>query len=247
MGCGSSSEAPANSTAEVPASTNTTQPKEDNTNSAQPQKETKEDITPSNENASGSEAANDDTVVSPEAVEITWKQIHSAIRWKKPTEEVKGMLTEELANSKDTGNGNYPLHIAAQNGHLDHVKLLLENKADVNCQNKKGNTPLHMSLSYDYIEVSEFLIAAGADMNLNNEAGIPARKGLEGDKCLAAVYFAAAETTAEVMHALNKCQDSIEDLDKASFASTGLRAKKRLGDDWTDEVNTLFREIVGKM
>ena len=96
-----------------------------------------------------------DPAVKTEDVEVTFKTIHSAVRWNKSALEVDALIkTKEMANMRDTGNGNFLLHIAAQNGHFDLVKLLLEKKeADINCQNNKLNTPLHMSLSYDYITV----------------------------------------------------------------------------------------------
>lgn len=236
MGCTSSSDVPKSNTTEAPgASSSAKNGVPSSQADAKPTKATKV-----NEVKAASEIKADQ--------EITWKQVHSAIRWNKSVDEVRAMLAgRDLADSQDTGNGNAPLHIAAQNGHLDHVQLLVGVGACVNAKNGKGNTPLHMALSYDYIAVSEYLMANGADGSILNDAGIPARKGLEGEKCLAAVYLAAANTTEEVMKALDMCVASSSDLDKASFASTGLKVKKNLGADWTDAVNTKFKEVLSML
>jgi ankyrin repeat protein len=182
--------------------------------------------------------------VSVEAVEINFKPIHSAIRWKKTPDEVRPLLVSPAAsNCRDTGNGNVPLHIAAQNGHLELIMLLLEKSADVNAQNNKGNTALHMALSYDYIDCARALINAGADVNLTNAAGIPARKGLEGDKPAAMVLLGLADTSSRVMDAFAECEKSIADIDKAAFIGVCLKTKKTLGEQWTEEIQSKFKEI----
>merc|ERR1711937_785084 len=61
---------------------------------------------------------------------------------------LKDTATAEMA---DEVNGNTALHIAAQNGHYELVRFLVN---DLNCfldtQNKVGNTALHMSVEYEY-------------------------------------------------------------------------------------------------
>lgn len=43
-------------------------------------------------------------------------------------------------------NGNTSLHYAAQNGHTEIIKLLLNVEGiDANCSDRKGNTPLHLA------------------------------------------------------------------------------------------------------
>lgn len=44
----------------------------------------------------------------------------------------------------DPGNGNTTIHIAAQNGNIEMLQLVMGAGAHVNKQNKGGQTPLHM-------------------------------------------------------------------------------------------------------
>ena len=108
-------------------------------------------------------------------VEGEWKRLHSIIRWNKEAEiaELKKNLKDnpQAVALKDSGNGNYPLHIAAQNGHSTLADILINKGADVNAINGKGNTPLHMAIEYDYFECSQYLVKAGADMNIANHSG----------------------------------------------------------------------------
>lgn len=66
-----------------------------------------------------------------------------------------------------------PLHLACINNHIDAVKLLLSNGADIDKQDEDGWTPLHYTADADndHYEMCEYLIDQGANMNLVNIDG----------------------------------------------------------------------------
>jgi hypothetical protein len=195
---------------------------------------------------SPSKSANE--TVTLEGVEINFKPIHSAIRWKKTPEEVRLLLVSSAAsNCRDNVNGNVPLHIASQNGHLELVQLLVEKAANVNLQNNKGNTALHMALSYDYIDVAKYLMSVGADKDILNGAGIPARRGLEGDKCLGSVMLGLADSREKILEAFLECEANLGDIDKASFIGTALKTKKNVNEIWGEDIQARFKSITSSL
>ncbi len=50
-------------------------------------------------------------------------------------------------------------------GHLDVVKLLVYEKADINAQSDGGGTALTRASIYGYIDIVKFLVENGADVN----------------------------------------------------------------------------------
>ena len=165
---------------------------------------------------------------------VDFKAVHSAIRWDK-RDALRPLLTgATAANVQDSNNGNYPIHIAAQNGHLEVLKMLIAKKAIVNAKNGKGNTAIHMAVGYDYYECAKYLISVGGDITIENDAGHQAQRGIDGDKTLGLCAFVSAKTAKEAEDALKLCEESTEGIDKASFASSGLRLKKELGGEWSD-------------
>ena len=62
-------------------------------------------------------------------------------------------------------SGGTPLHKAVTQKDVPLVKVLLENKADVDIQGKNGETPLHLCALYGFSEISQLLIKSGCNIN----------------------------------------------------------------------------------
>ena len=70
-------------------------------------------------------------------------------------------VTKETAQRSDSMNASW-LYIATQNGHLDIVKLLIqEGKANPNQANKNGSTPLLAAARRGHLDIVKFLIQEG--------------------------------------------------------------------------------------
>ena len=74
------------------------------------------------------------------------------------------------------GDRNRPLVLAAREGRLAHVKLLLQRDAVVDIMDRRGWTALMNAVVYNHAEVVTTLLAAGADPDFENEAHVTARK-----------------------------------------------------------------------
>ncbi len=79
---------------------------------------------------------------------------------------------------KDSTHGHHALDLAASAGYKDVVKILLDNKADVNAQMTNGWTALHYAViegwggtEDDYKKVVELLLAHGAEINQKDNGG----------------------------------------------------------------------------
>ena len=61
---------------------------------------------------------------------------------------------EKLDNEHPkNSNGKSPIHFAAQYGHLEVYKLLVENVENKNHGDNDGITPLHMAAKYGHLDV----------------------------------------------------------------------------------------------
>ena len=90
--------------------------------------------------------------------------LHRAARARIAGQETTRLL---LDNGADVGikskNGETPLHVAAEAGHLDIVKLLLEVEASTSARDKRDWLPIHSAASQGHDSVVKLLIDIGAD------------------------------------------------------------------------------------
>ena len=59
------------------------------------------------------------------------------------------------------------LSTTVREGNLDHIRMLVENGADINAKNEIGFTPYHLARIYRQSEAEECLIGYGADTTIS--------------------------------------------------------------------------------
>lgn len=70
----------------------------------------------------------------------------------------------------------FPAHVAAFNGDLEHIKLLIEQGViNINERDDKGSTIAHKAAGQGHIHILQWLIENGADLKLTNHAEETAR------------------------------------------------------------------------
>jgi ankyrin repeat protein len=81
--------------------------------------------------------------------------------------KLKKMIEDGTVSSEEDPHvdGVTALHVAAQGGHLDCVKLLIESGADVAVEDDEKRTPLFLAVKGNYGEVAAELVKAGANPN----------------------------------------------------------------------------------
>ena len=123
--------------------------------------------------------------------------------------KVKVLLEKDpsLKNIKDPA-GSTPLHIAAVNGSLAMVELLLSKGADMNAVNTQLNTPLLEAIRSKKEDVSRLLIEKGADIHKKN---VTQKTPLH----FAALYD--QKTTGELLVAAGAVVDSRDDFQRTPF------------------------------
>ncbi|XP_019486355.1 PREDICTED: acyl-CoA-binding domain-containing protein 6 [Hipposideros armiger] len=67
--------------------------------------------------------------------------------------------------------GRALLHWACDRGHKELVTVLLQYRADINCQDNEGQTALHYAAACEFVDIVELLLQSGADPMLRDQDG----------------------------------------------------------------------------
>lgn len=68
--------------------------------------------------------------------------------------------------------GRRPIHVATIGGHIQIVKYLVENGANINIKNKYGDTALHFCVHHNCYQIYSYLLVKGADPNILNNVNL---------------------------------------------------------------------------
>ena len=106
--------------------------------------------------------------------EANWQALHLACENNRVV-EVTSLLQKPL-NPNGTGADprRPPMYLAAERGHLEVVRLLLEARADKNAARQDGTTALMAAAVNGHLEVVRLLLEAGADKNAASQDGTTA-------------------------------------------------------------------------
>jgi ankyrin repeat protein len=86
-----------------------------------------------------------------------------------------GLCRVLIAKGADVNKTGWaPLHYAATGGHLEVLRLLLEEHAYIDAESPNGTTPLMMAALYGTPTAVKLLLEAGADPLLKNHQGLSA-------------------------------------------------------------------------
>ena len=86
-------------------------------------------------------------------------------------EDECGFNDEKIMPDTRARTGDMPLHIAAVNGNLRAIILLIEEGAELNAKGEGEMTPLHYAVQMNQIEAIKILLEHAADPTVTNAFG----------------------------------------------------------------------------
>lgn len=134
----------------------------------------------------------------------------------------------ETDHPEQEENLSFPAHVAAYNGDLDHLRMLVENGVvNINERDDKGSTLGHKAAGQGHINILMWLIEMGANMNITNTAGETPRDVARRFSQLAAVKLLGGSGPEEAEEtALGSEEESEGDTDGEDGDGVRRRARK---------------------
>jgi hypothetical protein len=106
-------------------------------------------------------------MVTENLTEFGWTALHQCAR---SDDAPQATLNLEFIHVVDV-RGRSSLHVASRYNAVNVIRVLLENKANVNLQAADGNTPLHLAARWGSKDALTLLVSAGGDLHLKNKNG----------------------------------------------------------------------------
>lgn len=98
--------------------------------------------------------------------------LHHSLHWRRPLIANLELLIKKGASlTQLDGGGNTPIHLAAEKGFVDAVRLFLNYSVTPNLSDKTGCTPLYRATFRGNLETVELLLNHGADITARNDTG----------------------------------------------------------------------------
>ena len=151
-------------------------------------------------------AISDGSLKAAEAL-VDWPKTN--VEWRSPKDEsplmmasLKGhtaLVRKLIARDAHVNKPGWaPLHYAATGGHLDIMRILLEEHAFIDAESPNRTTPLMMAAHYGSTAAVKLLLEEGADATMRNELGLSAVEFAQrGNRKDAADMIAAAIRKAQ--------------------------------------------------
>ena len=99
---------------------------------------------------------------------MEWPMLFQTIIKGSVNDTIKALKKGENPNVIASSIGDTPLIQAIELEKIDHIKVLLDYKADVNIPNSEGYSPLHLAVDKKNIEIVNILLNKNANPNVQN-------------------------------------------------------------------------------
>ncbi|KAK7090405.1 ankyrin repeat domain-containing protein 42-like [Littorina saxatilis] len=135
-------------------------------------------------------------------------------------------VTHEMDHPEEAENLAFPAHLAAYNGELDHLRVLVENGVvNINERDDKGSTLAHKAAGQGHLHILQWLVEMGADVEITNNAGETPRDIARRFAHLACVKLLGGDPEEETSVVKGSDEEDEDDDDDDDVTSAGFRRR----------------------